>query len=120
MDSDDSENQKPLGLKPKSDKWKSESEKIGTNSKKRPSNDSLSSSATKKPRILGISPEAKVKAQPDVKKETDEYSTDDEEDEVPLAQRMKKKSTLPLPKALVPKAPLAKPALKRVDKEEEK
>ena len=118
VDSDDSEDQKPLALRAKPEKWKTGSVKIETDSKKRTSDNSLSSSATKKPRTLGVFLDAKAKARPDVKKETDEYSTDD--DEIPLDQRMKKIISLALPKASVPAAPLAKPALKRVVKEEGK
>ena len=119
VDSDDSEDHKPLVLRSKPDKSKTGYVNIETNSKKRPSDSSLSKSTSKKPRISVVLPAAKVKTEDDVRKDTDEHSKD-AIDDVPLAQCMKAKSTRPFPRASVAKAPFAKPELKKVVKEEGK
>lgn len=108
---------KPNGLVKKDINGKTQSVKIEINTKKRPSeqNDNgLSSSVTKKAKPLGLSSEPKVKAEPEVKAEDDGYS--DDEDDIPIAQRMKKTQ---LPK---PSPPLAKlpSSTEKVIKEERK
>jgi len=108
---------KPNGLVKKDINGKTQSVKFEINSKKRPSDqedNSLSSSVTKKAKPLGVSPEPKVKAEPEVKTEADGYS--DDEDDIPIAQRMKKAQILK------PSPPLAKPpsSTEKVVKEERK
>lgn len=108
---------KPNGLVKKDINGKTQSVKIEINSKKRPSeqgDNSLSSSVTKKAKPSGISPEPKVKAEPEVKAEADGYS--DDEDDIPIAQRMKKAQMAK------PPPPLAKlpSSIEKVVKEERK
>jgi len=108
---------KPNGFVKKDINGKTQSVKIEINSKKRPSeqgDNSLSSSVTKKAKPLGASPEVKVKAEPEVKAEAVGYS--DDEDDIPIAQRIKK---VQLPK---PSTPLAKlpSSTEKVVKEERK
>ena len=65
--------------------------KIEINTKKRPSeqdDNGLSSLVTKKVEPLGVSSEQKVKAELEVKEEDDGYN--DDEDDIPIAQRIKK------------------------------
>ena len=84
---------KPNGLVKKDINGKTQSVKIEINTKKRPSqqdDNGISSSVTKKAKPLGVSSEPKVKAEPEVKEEDDGYN--DDEDDIPIAQRMKKNS----------------------------
>ncbi|XP_057849059.2 DNA topoisomerase 1 alpha [Cryptomeria japonica] len=99
MDSEDSEDEKPLalrcqpnGLIKKDINGRTQGAKSDMCSKKRPldyqEGSSQKLSDSKKPKILGASTQTKVKSELNVKKESHKYS--DDEDDIPIAQRMKK------------------------------